>query len=148
MTSLYQVTLRGKVVETVTPKKKKVKRWFYIDIRKALDPTVDREEAIVGVPEDRIVTSGFRAGDRSRSLDAGAGVRSADVSRRPRSSTGTSGRTASTSTGAATEHESVREEFRAFKQQVLENFKYYRVPVIALDRSTRPRKPSASSSRR
>ncbi len=26
MTSLYQVTLRGKVVETVTPKKKKVKR--------------------------------------------------------------------------------------------------------------------------
>jgi hypothetical protein len=37
MTSLYQVTLRGKVVETVTPKNKKVKRWFYIDIRKALD---------------------------------------------------------------------------------------------------------------
>jgi uncharacterized protein with ParB-like and HNH nuclease domain len=31
MTSLYQVTLRGKVVETVTPKNKKVKRWFYID---------------------------------------------------------------------------------------------------------------------
>ena len=26
MTSLYQVTMRGKVVETVTPKKKKVKR--------------------------------------------------------------------------------------------------------------------------
>ena len=32
MTSLYQVTLRGKVVETVTPKKKKVKRWFYIKL--------------------------------------------------------------------------------------------------------------------
>src|SRR5450631_3445654 len=47
MTSLYQVTLRGKVVETVTAKKKKVKRWFYIDIGKALDPSVDREEAIV-----------------------------------------------------------------------------------------------------
>jgi len=37
MTSLYQVTLRGEVVETVTPKKKRVKRWFYIDIRKAMD---------------------------------------------------------------------------------------------------------------
>ena len=59
MTSLYQVTLRGKVVETVTPKKKKVKRWFYIDIRKALDPSVDREEAIVGVPEDRVVRTDF-----------------------------------------------------------------------------------------
>src|SRR5438270_14042676 len=27
MTSLYQVTLRDKVVETVTPKKKRVRRW-------------------------------------------------------------------------------------------------------------------------
>src|SRR5260370_31339554 len=59
MTSLYQVTLRGKVVETVTPKKRKVRRWFYIDIRKALDPSADREEAIVGLPEDRIVRAAF-----------------------------------------------------------------------------------------
>src|SRR5664279_4340039 len=59
MTSLYQVTLRGKVVETVTPKNKKVKRWFYIDIRKALDPSLDREEAIIGVPEDRMVRAAF-----------------------------------------------------------------------------------------
>src|SRR3954454_13375817 len=59
MTSLYQVTLRGKVVDTVTPKKKKVKRWFYIDIRKALDDAIDREEAIIGVPEDKIERSDF-----------------------------------------------------------------------------------------
>src|SRR5580700_6763872 len=59
MTSLYQVTLRGKVVETITQKKKKVKRWFYIDIRKALDASADREEAIVGVPEDRVVRKDF-----------------------------------------------------------------------------------------
>src|SRR6516164_8926160 len=44
MTSLYQVTLRNKVVETVTPKNKKVRRWFYIDIIKALDPSIEREE--------------------------------------------------------------------------------------------------------
>src|SRR6202034_2600366 len=30
----------------------------------------------------------------------------------------------------------IREDFRIFKREVLENFKYYRVPVIALDRST------------
>lgn len=59
MTSLYQATLRDKVVETVTPKNKRVKRWFYIDIRKALDEEVDREEAIVGVPEDKILRSNF-----------------------------------------------------------------------------------------
>src|ERR1700687_1141536 len=45
MTSLYQVTLRGKVVETITPKNKKVKRWFYIDITKCLD-NIEREEAV------------------------------------------------------------------------------------------------------
>src|SRR3954453_5511278 len=59
MTSLYQVTSRGKVVETVTPKNKKVKRWFYIDIRKSLDPSVDREDAIIGVPEDRVQRTDF-----------------------------------------------------------------------------------------
>ena len=35
MTSLYQTTLRNQVVETVTPRQVKVKRWYYIDIRKA-----------------------------------------------------------------------------------------------------------------
>ena len=34
------------------------------------------------------------------------------------------------------EHEPIREEFRIFKRAILENFKYYRVPVISLDRST------------
>src|SRR5258707_13883407 len=59
MTSLYQVALRGKVVETITPKKKKVKRWFYIDMQKALDPAADRDDAIVSVPEDRMITEDF-----------------------------------------------------------------------------------------
>jgi hypothetical protein len=59
MTSLYQVALRGKVVETITPKKKRVKRWFYIDIAKALDPSVERDDAIVSVPEGRKITEDF-----------------------------------------------------------------------------------------
>lgn len=59
ITSLYQATLRGEVVQTITPKKKRVKRWFYIDIRAALDPAVDREEAIIGLPEDRKIRSNF-----------------------------------------------------------------------------------------
>jgi uncharacterized protein with ParB-like and HNH nuclease domain len=59
MTSLYQVTIRNQFVETVTPKKKKVKRHFYIDIRKALDSSVDREESIIGVPEGKIIPPDF-----------------------------------------------------------------------------------------
>ena len=44
MTSLYQACLRGEVVQTVTPRLKLVKRWFYIDIRKAMNPAEDREK--------------------------------------------------------------------------------------------------------
>ncbi len=59
ITSLYQACLRDQVIETITSRKKGVKRWFYIDMRQALDPDADREEAIIGVPEDRVVRKNF-----------------------------------------------------------------------------------------
>jgi hypothetical protein len=135
MTSLYQVTLRGKVVETVTPKKKKVKRWFYIDIRKALDPTIDREEAIVSVPEDRVVRTDF---GREVVLDLSSPEQEyaelmypvAQVFDWDHWQDGFDRR------WKGDANEAMRETFRKFKREVLENFKYYRVPVISLDRST------------
>src|SRR5690606_30940157 len=59
MTSLYQTARRREVVETVTARNARVRRWYYIDMRKALDIAVPREEAIVGVPEDRVVRTNF-----------------------------------------------------------------------------------------
>ena len=135
MTSLYQVTLRGQVVETVTPKKKKVTRWFYIDIRKALDPAADREEAIIGVPEDRVVRTAF---GREVVLD----VSSADLEYKAlmypiaRVFDWDKWQDGFDQCWHGDQHEGTREDFRIFKRQVLENFKYYRVPVISLDRST------------
>lgn len=55
LTSLYQALLAGAVVETKDERKKRVRRWYYIDITKALDPDIDREDAVVGIPEDRLV---------------------------------------------------------------------------------------------
>ena len=135
MTSLYQVTLRGKVVETVTPKNKKVKRWFYVDIRKALDPSVDREEAIVGVPEDRIIRTDF---GRGKVLDLSSPDREYASLMYPVSQVfeWDKWQDGFDKHWRGDQNEAVREEFRAFKRQVLENFKYYRVPVITLDRST------------
>jgi hypothetical protein len=135
MTSLYQVTLRGKVVETVTPKKKKVKRWFYIDIRKALDPSVDREEAIIGVPEDKAVRTDF---GREVLLDLSSAEQEYACLMYPVSQVfdWDKWQDGFDKHWRGDQNESVREEFRAFKKQVLENFKYYRVPVITLDRST------------
>lgn len=135
MTSLYQVTLRGKVVETVTPKNKKVKRWFYIDIRKALDPTVDREEAIVGVPEDRIIRSDF---GRKEELDLSSPEKEyANLMYPVRCIFDwDKWQDGFDEYWRGDQHQAERETFRNFKRQVLENFKGYRVPVISLDRST------------
>lgn len=135
MTSLYQVTIRGKVVETVTPKKKKVKRWFYIDIRQALDPAADREDAIVGVPEDRMVRKDF---GREVVLDLSTAEREYAQLMYPVSQVfdWDKWQDGFDKYWRGDNNEVTREEFRAFKRQVLENFKMYRVPVIALDRST------------
>lgn len=135
MTSLYQVTMRNKVVETVTPKKKKVKRWFYIDIRKALDSTIDREEAIIGVPEDRVVRGEF---GREAGPDLSSSKLEYKLLMYPVAQVfdWDHWQDGFDQAWAGDTNAAVREEFRRFKREVLENFKYYRVPVIALDRST------------
>jgi len=135
MTSLYQVTLRGKVVETVTPKNKKVKRWFYVDIRKALDQSADREEAIVGVPEDRVIRTDF---GREPVLDLSTAKNEYAALMYPVSKVfdWDKWQDGFDYHWSGDQNVAVREEFRAFKRHVLENFKYYRVPVITLDRST------------
>lgn len=135
MTSLYQVTLRGKVVETVTPKNKRVRRWFYFDIRKTLDASIDREEAVVGVPEDRVLRTDF---GREVVVDLSTPASEYAALMYPLSHVFDWDRWQDgfDKHWRGDEHESVREIFRAFKRQVLESFKYYRVPVISLDRST------------
>lgn len=135
MTSLYQVTVRGKVVETVTPKNKKVKRWFYIDIRKALDPSIEREEAIIGIPEDKSIRKDF---GREVILDLSSLEREYQALMYPVSQVfdWDKWQDGFDEYWSGDQNKSVRDEFRAFKRQVLENFKGYRVPVIALDEST------------
>lgn len=59
LTSLYSSLYSENAVNTVTDKGKEIKRFYYIDIEKAIAPDVDRIEAIVSVPETRIVTSNF-----------------------------------------------------------------------------------------
>jgi len=135
MTSLYQVILRNQVVETVTPKNKKVRRWFYIDIRKSLDPSLDREEAILGVPEDRVIRRDF---GRDIVLDLSSPDKEYAALMFPLTQVfdWDKWQDGFDHYWRGDRNDSIREEFRAFKRSVLENFKYYRVPVISLDRST------------
>lgn len=135
MTSLYQVTLRGQVVETVTPKKKKVKRWFYIDIQKSLEPSVNREDAIISMPEDRKIKTEF---GRGVFLDLSSPVKEYKEMMFPITQVfdWDKWQDGFDQFWRGDENERIRDEFRVFKNDVLENFKRYQVPVIALESST------------
>ena len=53
LTSLFQSLFLDQPVETRDQRGKPIKRWYYVDMQMALDPNVDREDAIVSLPPDR-----------------------------------------------------------------------------------------------
>lgn len=55
LTSLYQALMLDRPVSTRDERGEEVQRWYYIDMRKALESEDNREEAIIALPADRIV---------------------------------------------------------------------------------------------
>jgi hypothetical protein len=55
LTSLFQSMFQDGPVSTRDSKNKPVKRRYYFNIRKALDETVDREDAVVSIDGERVV---------------------------------------------------------------------------------------------
>lgn len=55
LTSLYLTLMSPDAVETKDAKGKYVRRWFYLDMKRALANDDDREEAVLIIPEDRKV---------------------------------------------------------------------------------------------
>ena len=58
-TSIYRAMYSMKPVETKDSKKKPIKRFYYLHIPTCLDTLTDRIDAIVSIPEDRIVRKNF-----------------------------------------------------------------------------------------
>lgn len=56
ITSLYQAIMTNRVVNTRNSKGYEIKRWYYIDMVKALDTDSDLEEAIFSINENKIIT--------------------------------------------------------------------------------------------
>ena len=56
ITSLYQAIISNRVVNTRNSKGYEIKRWYYIDMKKALDPDTDLEEAVFSINENKIIT--------------------------------------------------------------------------------------------
>lgn len=135
MTSLYQVLLRGKPVHTVTPRQQKVVRWFYIDIRKSIDPAVDRDDAIVSVPESKQLTSDF-----GRQVDLDLTTRAAEIANMhfPVHEILQPGSWQQDYIEHHMNEDFARhfETWKVFEAQVLRTFANYQIPVIELDKST------------
>lgn len=135
MTSLYQVLLRGEPVRTVTPRQQRVVRWFYIDIRRALDPSADRDDAIVSVPESKRITSDF---GRHVDLDLTTREKEIDNLLFPVHELLSPGKwqTAYIQRHMSEDFESHFEVWKAFEANVISSFANYLLPVIELDKST------------
>ena len=56
ITSLYQAIITNRVVNTRNSKGYEIKRWYYINMVKALDTDSDLEEAIFSINENKIIT--------------------------------------------------------------------------------------------
>jgi hypothetical protein len=135
MTSLYQSCMRRQVVTTITAKKRLVKRWFYIDMMKALNSEADRDSAIFAVPEDRKLKENF---DKNIVLDLSSPQLEYDHLMYPLNQA-FNWDTWQEEFGdywIAKGKPEIREVFKQFKNDVLKNFTEYQVPVIALGADT------------
>lgn len=59
MTSLFQAMYCKSPIRTRTQKKVEIERFYYLDMAKAASDVANIEEAIVGVPADRVVRTNF-----------------------------------------------------------------------------------------
>ena len=59
ITSLYQTIITNEIVTTRNEKNYEIKRWYYIDMVKAMDSNYDLEEAIISLNEKQQITEDF-----------------------------------------------------------------------------------------
>ena len=110
-------------------------RWYYLNIEAALDLQCNREDAVVGVPADRIQRADF---GRTILLDLSSPEREYEEAMFPINQVfdWDAWQEGFGDHWIAQERAEKREIFKCFKDNVLQNFKNYQVPVIALDRDT------------
>jgi len=132
LTSLFQALKSEKPVNTRDARGKHMKRWYYIDMRAAVSANGDREDAVISVPEDKIV----KAFGGEHTLDVTSQEKEFEQCMFP----------AACIFDAAPwrrdfnqhwNHDPEKSDlYDRFESQVLERFKQYNVPVIKLAKET------------
>src|SRR5690606_31839688 len=132
LTSLYQALMSTCAVETKDAKGKPIRRWYYLDMKKALANEEDREEAVLSVPEDRQIKA--FGGEVTLDLTTSEKEYAADLFPANRIFQSADWRQ------AYSEYWNFDRDkmrlFNEFEREVIKRFEQYQVPVIELKKET------------
>jgi Protein of unknown function DUF262 len=133
LTSLYQSLISASAVDTMDTRGKRLRRWYYIDIEQALGDESDREAAIIGVPEDRVLREDF---GRAVRADYSSPQGECDAGMFPFRLAFDSDGTLDWAWAYTDGNEQRRTIWKAFKSSILDNITSYLIPVIKLTKQT------------
>lgn len=132
LTSLFQSLCLGQAVATRDVRGNPIYRWYYLDIGKALSPNADRDEAIVALPQDRIVRN-FRG---EVIADYSTSLQEYQAELFPFSQIfDCSDWRAGYSQCWDYDREKVK-RFDAFEKEIIKRFEQYQIPMILLRKET------------
>ncbi len=136
LTSMYRATYSHEPVVTVNDKKRKVERYYYLDINKCLDDAVDRLDAVISVPKDRKIKANF---DRDVLVDLSTRALEFEHEMFPLNIIFDSGEREDWADGYKEYHSYASEfmtKYKRFRKEIIETMTTYELPVIRLDKST------------
>lgn len=136
LTSMYRATISKDPVETTTDKGKDIKRFYYLDIKKCLDPDEDRLDAVMSVPADRKVKKNF---DRDVILDLSARQLEYKNEMFPINIIFDANEREDWADGYKEYYgydKKYLDRYKQFRSEVIETITTYKLPVISLDKST------------
>ncbi|MBA4073337.1 MAG: hypothetical protein C0497_16170 [Gemmatimonas sp.] len=132
LTSLYQALMAEVAVETKDAKGKPIRRWYYLDMKKAVTNEDDREDALLSVPEDRQVKA--FGGEITLDVTTPEREHAADLFPVNRIFDSADWRQ------AYSEHWNFDRDkmrlFNEFEREVIKRFEQYQMPVIELKKET------------
>lgn len=136
LTSMYRATCCKEPVETTTEKGKEIKRFYYLDIKKCLDESEDRVDAVIAVPSDRQIKTNF---DRDVVLDLSTRELEFEHEMFPINIIFDSNAREDWADGYKEYHEydkAFMEKYKQFRTQVIDTIVGYKLPVITLGKET------------
>ncbi len=136
LTSMFRATYSKEPVDTKTDKGKEIKRFYYLDMKKCLDESEDRYDAVIPVPEDKKVKTDF---DRTVLLDLSTKDFEYEQEMFPINIIFDSSAREDWADGYKEYHQydkQFMERYKQFRTSVIETITGYKLPVITLGKDT------------